>query len=182
MSFLLLCSFLQPFLFLTKLLLFITVIFFIFLLLKEIYNISNALFNVFHQDWHHTLMKGCFYVEENGMIVSLQYRVHIPQTTSVYLTIQPLNLSQNPGRHQSHILHCALFLSYLNASIRRFGLFVTVYTSEKLSPWMCVDTALYVVTGNEIKEDSNLVCFTELRDKEVSKAITFLLITSNLSF
>ncbi|XP_056606307.1 EF-hand calcium-binding domain-containing protein 7 [Triplophysa dalaica] len=85
------------------------------------------------QDWHHTLMKGCFYVEENGMIVSLQYRLHIPQTTSVYLTIQPLNLSQNP---------------------------------EKLSPWMCVDTALYVVTGNETKEDSNLVCFTELRDKE----------------
>lgn len=39
---------------------------------------------------------------------------------------------------------------------------------------MCVDTALYVVTGNETKEDSNLVCFTELRDKEVGQYITFL--------
>nr|XP_055068500.1 EF-hand calcium-binding domain-containing protein 7 [Misgurnus anguillicaudatus] len=85
------------------------------------------------QNWHHTLMKGCFYLEEDGTIVSLQYRLHIPKTTNVHLTIQPLNLSQIP---------------------------------EKLSTWMCVDTALYVVTGNETKEDSTLVCFTELRDKE----------------
>uniref|UniRef100_A0A672LEY2 EF-hand calcium-binding domain-containing protein 7 n=1 Tax=Sinocyclocheilus grahami TaxID=75366 RepID=A0A672LEY2_SINGR len=85
------------------------------------------------QDWHHTLMRGCFYLEEDGTIVSLQYRLVIPETTSVYLTIWPLNLSPIP---------------------------------EKPSPWMCVDTALYVVTGNETKEDSNLVCFTELRDKE----------------
>lgn len=85
------------------------------------------------QNWHHTLMKGCFFLEEDGTIVSLQYRLHIPKTTNVHLTIQPLNLCQIP---------------------------------EKLSPWMCVDTALYVVTGNETKEDSTLVCFTELRDKE----------------
>ncbi|XP_051568432.1 EF-hand calcium-binding domain-containing protein 7 [Myxocyprinus asiaticus] len=85
------------------------------------------------QNWHHTLMRGCFYVEEDGTIVSLQYRLHIPETTSVYLTIRPCNLSLIP---------------------------------EKPSPWMCVDTALYVVMGNETKEDTNLVCFTELRDKE----------------
>lgn len=85
------------------------------------------------QDWHHTFMRGCFYMEDDGSIISLQYRLHVPQTTSVYLTIQPLNLSPIP---------------------------------DKPSPWMCVDTALYVLTGNETKEDSNLVCFTELRDKE----------------
>uniref|UniRef100_A0A673LZB9 EF-hand calcium-binding domain-containing protein 7 n=1 Tax=Sinocyclocheilus rhinocerous TaxID=307959 RepID=A0A673LZB9_9TELE len=85
------------------------------------------------QDWHHTLMRGCFYLEEDGTIVSLQYRLIIPETTSVYLTIRPLNLSPIP---------------------------------DKPSPWMCVDSALYVVMGNETKEDSNLVCFTELRDKE----------------
>ncbi|XP_051997037.1 EF-hand calcium-binding domain-containing protein 7 isoform X2 [Xyrauchen texanus] len=85
------------------------------------------------QNWHHNFMRGCFYVEEDGTIVSLQYRLHIPETTSVYLTIRPCNLSLIP---------------------------------EKPSPWMCVDTALYVVTGNETKEDTNLVCFTELRDKE----------------
>ncbi|XP_016135765.1 EF-hand calcium-binding domain-containing protein 7-like [Sinocyclocheilus grahami] len=86
------------------------------------------------QDWHHTLMRGCFYLEEDGTIVSLQYRLIIPETISVYLTIRPLNLSPIP---------------------------------DKPSPWMCVDSALYVVMGNETKEDSNLVCFTELRDKEV---------------
>lgn len=85
------------------------------------------------QDWHHTFMRGCFYLEDDGSIISLQYRLHVPQTTSVYLTIRPLNLSPIP---------------------------------DKSSRWMCVDTALYVLTGNETKEDSNLVCFTELRDKE----------------
>ncbi|XP_056316705.1 EF-hand calcium-binding domain-containing protein 7-like [Danio aesculapii] len=84
-------------------------------------------------DWHHTFMRGCFYLEDDGAIVSLQYRLHVPQTTSVYLTIRPLNLSPIP---------------------------------DNPSPWMCVDTALYVLTGNETKEDSNMVCFTELRDKE----------------
>ncbi len=49
-----------------------------------------------------------------------------------------------------------------------------MYATEKPSPWMCVDTALYVVTGNETKEDSNLVCLTELRDKEVGKYVHFL--------
>ncbi|XP_043098049.1 EF-hand calcium-binding domain-containing protein 7 [Puntigrus tetrazona] len=83
------------------------------------------------QEWHRTLMRGCFYLEEDGTIVSLQYRLVIPETTSVCLAIRPLNLSP-----------------------------------EKPSPWMCVDTAVYVVTGNETKEDSNLVCFTDLRDKE----------------
>ncbi|KAK2889231.1 hypothetical protein Q8A67_014606 [Cirrhinus molitorella] len=85
------------------------------------------------QDWNHTLMRGCFHLEEDGTIVSLQYRLIIPETTSVYLTIRPLNLSPIP---------------------------------DKPSQWMCVDTALYVVTGNETKEDSNLVGFTEFRDKE----------------
>uniref|UniRef100_A0A8C0YEC9 EF-hand calcium binding domain 7 n=1 Tax=Cyprinus carpio carpio TaxID=630221 RepID=A0A8C0YEC9_CYPCA len=49
------------------------------------------------QDWHHTLLRGCFYLEEDGTIVSLQYRLVIPETTRVYLTIQPLNLSPVTG-------------------------------------------------------------------------------------
>ncbi|XP_076132204.1 EF-hand calcium-binding domain-containing protein 7 [Alosa pseudoharengus] len=85
------------------------------------------------QEWHHSHLKGCFFLEEDGTIVSLQYRLHISQTTTVYLTIQPLNLSQTP---------------------------------DKPSPWMSVDTALLVLTSNEGKEDSNVVCVTELRDKE----------------
>ncbi|KAK6484534.1 EF-hand calcium-binding domain-containing protein 7 [Huso huso] len=85
------------------------------------------------QDWHHTSLKGCFFLEEDGGIMSLQYRLHILQTSTVYLTIKPLNLSQ---------------------------------AEDKTSSWMSVDTALYIVRENERPEDSDLVCFTELRDKE----------------
>ncbi|CAB1323917.1 unnamed protein product [Coregonus sp. 'balchen'] len=46
------------------------------------------------QDWHHTCMKGSFFLEEDGGITSLQYRLTVPQTATVYLTISPLNLSQ----------------------------------------------------------------------------------------
>ncbi|KAM4628882.1 EF-hand calcium-binding domain-containing protein 7 [Polymixia lowei] len=85
------------------------------------------------QDWQHDSMKGCFFLEEDGSIVSLQYRLHLPQTTSVYLSIQPLNLSHRP---------------------------------DKSSSWMTVDTALFVMTAGETKEESTFVCFTESRDKE----------------
>lgn len=47
-------------------------------------------------------MRGCFYLEEDGTIVSLQYRLVIPETTSVYLTIRPLNLSLIPGKYIVH--------------------------------------------------------------------------------
>ncbi|XP_012697695.2 EF-hand calcium-binding domain-containing protein 7 [Clupea harengus] len=46
------------------------------------------------QEWHHSHLKGCFFLEEDGSVVSLQYRLDIPQHTTVYLSIQPLNLSQ----------------------------------------------------------------------------------------
>ncbi|XP_064187992.1 EF-hand calcium-binding domain-containing protein 7 [Anguilla rostrata] len=85
------------------------------------------------QTWHHTSTKGCFFLEEDGGIVSLQYRLHLPQTSTVFLTIRPLNLNQE---------------------------------DERPSSWMKVDTALFLVTANKTKEDSNLVCFTEQRDKE----------------
>ncbi|KAM4738967.1 EF-hand calcium-binding domain-containing protein 7 isoform 2-T2 [Anableps anableps] len=85
------------------------------------------------QDWHHCNMKGCFFVENNGSISSLQYHLHLPQTSSVYLTIQPLSLSQRP---------------------------------DKPPAWMNVDTAVFVMTAGEAKEDSALVCFTESKDKE----------------
>lgn len=58
--------------------------------------------HLFHQDWHHTLMRGCFYLEEDGTIVSLQYRLHVPEATGVYLTIRPFNLSLIPGKYIVH--------------------------------------------------------------------------------
>lgn len=85
------------------------------------------------QDWHHSYMKGCFFLEDDGSISSLQYQLHLPQTTTVYLTIQPLSLSH--------------------------GL-------DLPSSWMTVDTALFVTSAGETKEDSTLVCFTETKEKE----------------
>ncbi|KAL3047141.1 hypothetical protein OYC64_021381 [Pagothenia borchgrevinki] len=85
------------------------------------------------QDWHHSYMKGCFFLEDDGSISSLQYQLHLPQTTTVYLTIQPLSLSH--------------------------GL-------DLPSSWMTVDTALFITSAGETKEDSTLVCFTETKEKE----------------
>ncbi|KAF3835371.1 hypothetical protein F7725_027929 [Dissostichus mawsoni] len=85
------------------------------------------------QDWHHSYMKGCFLLEDDGSISSLQYQLHLPQTTTVYLTIKPLSLSH--------------------------GL-------DLPSSWMTVDTALFVTSAGETKEDSTLVCFTETKEKE----------------
>nr|XP_020458468.1 EF-hand calcium-binding domain-containing protein 7 [Monopterus albus] len=85
------------------------------------------------QEWHRICMKGCFFVEDNGSISSLQYQLHVPETTRVYLTSQPLSLST---RH------------------------------DPSSSQMTVDTALFVTSAGETKEDSTLVCFTESKDKE----------------
>uniref|UniRef100_A0A1A7WZT4 EF-hand calcium-binding domain-containing protein 7 n=1 Tax=Iconisemion striatum TaxID=60296 RepID=A0A1A7WZT4_9TELE len=85
------------------------------------------------QEWHHSFIKGCFFVEDDGSISSLQYQLQIPQTTSIYITIQPLSLTHRP---------------------------------DKPSSWMSVDTALFVMSGGQTKEDSTLVAFTESKDKE----------------
>lgn len=64
------------------------------------------------QDWHHRYMKGCFFVEDNGSISSLQYHLHLPQTTSVYLTIQPLSLSHRPDKRPTWMnVDAALFVT-----------------------------------------------------------------------
>ncbi|XP_012733531.2 EF-hand calcium-binding domain-containing protein 7 isoform X2 [Fundulus heteroclitus] len=85
------------------------------------------------QDWRHGSMKGCFFVEEDESISSLQYHLHLPQATAVYLTIQPLSLSHRP---------------------------------DKPPTWMNVDTALFVTSAGETKENLSLVCFTESKDKD----------------
>lgn len=77
-----------------------------------------------------------------------------------------------------NILYMVLKTKLLKLQIFNYSKWILfwlyVYATEKPSPWMCVDTALYVVMGSETKEDSNLVCLTELRDKEVGKCVHFL--------
>ncbi|XP_017732701.1 PREDICTED: EF-hand calcium-binding domain-containing protein 7 isoform X2 [Rhinopithecus bieti] len=87
-----------------------------------------------YQDWQYMQSKGCFFLEEDGEIISHQYRMQITQRSMVYLTIKPLNLSQVEG---------------------------------KPSPWLSVDTALYILKENESQANLQLVCFTELRNREV---------------
>ncbi|XP_072555567.1 EF-hand calcium-binding domain-containing protein 7 isoform X2 [Paramormyrops kingsleyae] len=63
------------------------------------------------QDWHHISLKGCFYLEDDGEIVSLQYRLHLAQTTAVFLTVQPLNLRLVDEKPSSWMnIDTALFL------------------------------------------------------------------------
>lgn len=86
------------------------------------------------KDWQCVQSKGCFFLEEDGEVVSHQYKMHIAQRSVLYLTIKPLNLSQVEG---------------------------------KRPPWLSVDTALYIHKESEDQAEPQLMCFTELRNREV---------------
>ncbi|NP_001087154.1 EF-hand calcium-binding domain-containing protein 7 [Xenopus laevis] len=85
------------------------------------------------KDWHTTSTKGCFFLEDNGDIISHHYKLQVSEKSTVYLTIKPLNLSKVEG---------------------------------KPSPWMSVDTSLFILKENNGRAD--LVSFTELRNQETS--------------
>ncbi|XP_051929392.1 EF-hand calcium-binding domain-containing protein 7 isoform X2 [Hippocampus zosterae] len=83
--------------------------------------------------WYRSCVRGSFFLEEDGTISSLQYQLHLPQTSNVTLSIQPMSLDQR---------------------------------ADKSSPWMNVDTALFVMLAGDTEEDSTLLCFTSTKDKE----------------
>ncbi|XP_044531713.1 EF-hand calcium-binding domain-containing protein 7 [Gracilinanus agilis] len=86
------------------------------------------------KEWQCAQTKGCFFLEENGEIVSHQYKIHLAQRSMVFLTIKPLNLSQEEGL---------------------------------LSHWLSVDTAFYLLRESEGQPNLQLVCFPELRNREI---------------
>ncbi|XP_058513475.1 EF-hand calcium-binding domain-containing protein 7 isoform X2 [Ochotona princeps] len=86
------------------------------------------------KDWQCVQSKGCFFLEEDGKIISHQYKMHLAEKSMVYLTIKPLNLSQVEG---------------------------------KSSPWLSVDTTLYILMEHESPTNLQPVYFTELRNREV---------------
>ncbi|KAG8437118.1 hypothetical protein GDO86_007987 [Hymenochirus boettgeri] len=49
------------------------------------------------KDWHFTSSRGCFFLEENGDIISHHFKMQVPQKNTIYLTIKPLNLSKDEG-------------------------------------------------------------------------------------
>ncbi|XP_075792263.1 EF-hand calcium-binding domain-containing protein 7 isoform X1 [Pelodiscus sinensis] len=50
------------------------------------------------KDWQCAQSKGCFFLEEDGEIITHKYRLYLPQRSTVYITIKPLNLSQLEGK------------------------------------------------------------------------------------
>lgn len=50
------------------------------------------------KEWQCAQSRGCFYLEEDGEIISHKYRLHIPQRSTVCITIKPLNLRQVEGK------------------------------------------------------------------------------------
>ncbi|NXE51468.1 EFCB7 protein, partial [Casuarius casuarius] len=50
------------------------------------------------KEWQCAQSKGCFYLEDDGEIISHKYRLHLPQRSTVCITIKPLNLCQVEGK------------------------------------------------------------------------------------
>ncbi|NXI47271.1 EFCB7 protein, partial [Galbula dea] len=50
------------------------------------------------KEWQCAQSKGCFYLEEDGEIISHKYKLHLPQRSTVCITIKPLSLHQVEGK------------------------------------------------------------------------------------
>ncbi|NXW10019.1 EFCB7 protein, partial [Fregetta grallaria] len=50
------------------------------------------------KEWQCAQSKGCFYLEEDGEIISHKYKLHLPQKSTVCITIKPLNVRQVEGK------------------------------------------------------------------------------------
>ncbi|KAF1544226.1 EF-hand calcium-binding domain-containing protein 7, partial [Eudyptes schlegeli] len=50
------------------------------------------------KEWQCAQSKGCFYLEDDGEIISHKYKLHLPQRSTVCITIKPLNVHQIEGK------------------------------------------------------------------------------------
>ncbi|XP_075566695.1 EF-hand calcium-binding domain-containing protein 7 [Pelecanus crispus] len=50
------------------------------------------------KEWQCAQSKGCFYLEEDGEIISHKYKLHLPQRSTVCIAIKPLNVRQVEGK------------------------------------------------------------------------------------
>ncbi|NXC28539.1 EFCB7 protein, partial [Campylorhamphus procurvoides] len=62
------------------------------------------------KEWQCAQSKGCFYLEEDGEIISHKYRLQLPQRSSVCVTIRPFNVPQAEGRSCCLAVDTALFI------------------------------------------------------------------------
>ncbi|XP_028666777.1 EF-hand calcium-binding domain-containing protein 7 [Erpetoichthys calabaricus] len=124
------------------------------------------------QDWHHTALKGCFFLEEDGEISSHQYRLDVPQTSTVFLTIKPMNLSQVEEKPSSWMSVDAMFFivkDHEDLDDMRVVCFTELREKEKFGWKGELSSGVYYIlpftTGcrlkkkkKNIKEQAQLVC------------------------
>ncbi|NWR87273.1 EFCB7 protein, partial [Furnarius figulus] len=89
------------------------------------------------KEWQCAQSKGCFYLEEDGEIISHKYRMHLPQRSSVCVTIRPLSVPQAEGRSCHWLaVDTALFILKENESQENLQLVAfTEVQSKEVCGW-----------------------------------------------
>ncbi|XP_077038736.1 EF-hand calcium-binding domain-containing protein 7 isoform X3 [Agelaius phoeniceus] len=52
----------------------------------------------YNKEWQRAQSRGCFYLEENGEIISHKYRLHLAQRSALSITIKPFSIPQAQGK------------------------------------------------------------------------------------
>ncbi|KFU85414.1 EF-hand calcium-binding domain-containing protein 7, partial [Chaetura pelagica] len=69
------------------------------------------------KEWQCAQSKGCFYLEEDGEIISHKYKLHLAQRSTVCITIKPLHIGQVEGKYCHWLsVDTALFILKENES------------------------------------------------------------------
>ncbi|NXI25770.1 EFCB7 protein, partial [Sterrhoptilus dennistouni] len=89
------------------------------------------------KEWQWAQSKGCFYLEEDGEIISHKYRLHLPQRSAVCVTIKPFNIPQAGGK-SCHWLSVDTALFILKESETQENLQLVSFTelqNEEMFGW-----------------------------------------------
>ncbi|NXM68817.1 EFCB7 protein, partial [Serilophus lunatus] len=89
------------------------------------------------KEWQCAQSKGCFYLEDDGEILSHKYRLHFPQRSPVCVTIKPLNIHQIEGRSCPWLsVDTALFILKENETQENLQLVsFTELQNQEMSGW-----------------------------------------------
>ncbi|NXU56260.1 EFCB7 protein, partial [Turnix velox] len=82
------------------------------------------------KEWQCAQSKGCFYLEQNGEIISHKYRLHLSQRSMVCVTIKPLNLRQVEGK-SCHWLSVDMALYILKENEAQENLQLVSFTEQQ---------------------------------------------------
>ncbi|XP_075615339.1 EF-hand calcium-binding domain-containing protein 7 isoform X2 [Balearica regulorum gibbericeps] len=82
------------------------------------------------KEWQCAQSKGCFYLEEDGEIISHKYKLHLPQRSTVCITIKPLNVRQVEGK-SCHCLSVDTALYILKENETQENLQLVSFTEQQ---------------------------------------------------